>query len=506
MHRQFFRLFLSIMLIVFAATLFQLVCISLFSQSLVYIWSSQVFDEFAENVDTGLKNADFTGTKSIYDYLFSNVSERISGFILRSSEGGHMITFGQSGRGKLIPQVTSAVNDTLILMGHTSATTTDNGGRKLEVDAPKYRLDITIQDPFGMVISDASFSATGNTGKVTVTYPSSITRSDVAGTIEVYINGILAAYLDVLVYSVDYYTPTKFILREVYKVLVYAVPLALVLAFVLAYLVSKRTEKNVKNVEDALAKLSKGQFDVKLPPTKIEEYRQIGNSIEALGKDLSRHSASRKEWIRNISHDLNTPVTGMNMILEGIQDGMFPVNNETIAALKKENDTLMSRIASVAYYSYLLSPDAKCSKKEINLLSEVIEVLISMNSDVTCLVDTETVVYADSSLLSRALKEVFKNAMEYRMGTRKPIIRTEMKDEYLSILVENEGKLPDPLPQFFEPWARGDSSRTQGGSGLGLSIVYQIMELHRGKVSIWEENGKVYVEMLFPFLDYVSVV
>ena len=72
------------MLIVFAATLFQLVCISLFSQSLVYIWSSQVFDEFAENVDTGLKNADFTGTKSIYDYLFSNVSERISGFILRS--------------------------------------------------------------------------------------------------------------------------------------------------------------------------------------------------------------------------------------------------------------------------------------------------------------------------------------------------------------------------------------------------------------------------------------
>ena len=139
------------MLIVFAATLFQLVCISLFSQSLVYIWSSQVFDEFAENVDTGLKNADFTGTKSIYDYLFSNVSERISGFILRSSEGGHMITFGQSGRGKLIPQVTSAVNDTLILMGHTSATTTDNGGRKLEVEAPKYRLDITIQDPFGMV-------------------------------------------------------------------------------------------------------------------------------------------------------------------------------------------------------------------------------------------------------------------------------------------------------------------------------------------------------------------
>ena len=53
--------------------------------------------------------------------------------------------------------------------------------------------------------------------------------------------------------------------------------------------------------------------------------------------------------------------------------------------------------------------------------------------------------------------------------------------------------------RFYVPFGRK-------GSGLGLSIVYQIMELHRGKVSIWEENGKVYVEMLFPFLDYVSVV
>ena len=89
-----------------------------------------------------------------------------------------MITFGQSGRGKLIPEVTAAVNDTLMRMGHTSATTTDNGGRELEGEAPKYRLDITSQDPFGMGISDASFSGRGNTGKVTVTYPSSITLSD----------------------------------------------------------------------------------------------------------------------------------------------------------------------------------------------------------------------------------------------------------------------------------------------------------------------------------------
>ena len=66
------------------------------------------------------------------------------------------------------------------------------------------------------------------------------------------------------------------------------------------------------------------------------------------------------------------------------------------------------------------------------------------------------------------------------------------------IVIQNSGHLPNPLPQFFEPWARGDASRTEGGSGLGLPIVYQIMELHSGAVKIWEEAGSVFVKLVFP--------
>ena len=101
---------------------------------------------------------------------------------------------------------------------------------------------------------------------------------------------------------------------------------------------------------------------------------------------------------------------------------------------------------------------------------------------------------------------MLKNAIEYRTGSDKPLWRATVTDDYLVVTISNRGHLPDPLPQFFEPWARGDASRTQGGSGLGLSIVYQIMELHGGKVSIKEENGIVSVDMSFPFFDYVSVV
>ena len=259
-------------------------------------------------------------------------------------------------------------------------------------------------------------------------------------------------------------------------------------------------------MEDVLNKLSKGQFDITMPPSKIEEYQKMGDSIEALGRDLRRHSASRKEWIRNISHDLNTPVTSINMLLEGIQDGMFPLDQETIKALKKENDTLMSRISSVSYYSYLLSPDAKCEKREMNLLSEANSVMLSAKAEAKLKINEDMVIYADEKLVSRAFLEVLNNAIEYRSDKEDPEWNARLTDESLIVTISNHGHLPDPLPQFFEPWARGDASRTQGGSGLGLSIVYQIMELHGGKVSIREENGVVYVDMSFPFFDYVSVI
>lgn len=506
MHRQFVRLLFAIALILIAISILQVACITVFSQRLIYTWSSQVFDEFAQSVSSSLSKATFTDASSIYDYVFSNVSERISGFVLRSVNGGQMLTFGQSGNGQIIPQLASFVNNSFTYMDDGSTSSSLSRTNIYELPSAKYKLSIVMKNPLSTTIDSVDFSKTDSTEPVYVAYPSSVKKGDIAGTIAVYINDSLSAYLDVLVYSVDYYTPTKFILHEVYKVLGITIPLVLIVGFILAYFVSKRTERNVKNIEKALSSLSEGHFDITVPDSKIMEYNQIGSSIEELGRDLERHSASRKEWIRNISHDLNTPVTSMNMVLEGVLDGLFPLSVDTIKTLKKENDSLRERIASVSYYSYLLSPDAECKKSEVVLKDEVETAMSLTKGTVNLSFPPTAIVYADSNLLTRALEEVIKNAIEYKKGDGKPTIFFLDGGEYTTIKVANPGSLPHPLPQFFEPWSRGDSSRTSGGSGLGLSIVYQIMQLHNGSVDITENGGEVIVSLKFPTLDYFSVV
>ena len=77
-------------------------------------------------------------------------------------------------------------------------------------------------------------------------------------------------------------------------------------------------------------------------------------------------------------------------------------------------------------------------------------------------------------------------------------ISVRREDGFIAICVSNRGSLPRPMPSFFEPWARGDDSRHEGGSGLGLPIVHQIMEMHHGDVQIREDDGLVSVTLKFP--------
>ena len=165
--------------------------------------------------------------------------------------------------------------------------------------------------------------------------------------------------------------------------------------------------------------------------------------------------------------------------------------------MQKENDCLMQRIRSVAYYSYLLSPDARVEKTSLSAREAIKEALLSCGMD--CSVSGEdAVVAADPRLLQRALTELLDNASAYSDEGSDPSASVSVSDGAVMICISNSGHLPDPLPQFFEPWARGDASRTEGGSGLGLPIVYQIMELHGGSVVIGERDGTVSVTLSFP--------
>lgn len=506
MRRQFFRLFFSIILIILVVLGIQICFLLAINFRISKAWADEVLDEFADSISTSIANFKNNSSDSVLNLMVQNSSERISGLIVRDADGTFAISLGLSPRGIPVPQLTASGSSRMSTYYTTYSATrfaasheSNEDGVPCIIDAPRYEIALTTTGTGdARIVTAIDFRELTEGGKQSVVYPSSVKRKDIAGTVLITMDGEPGAYIDVIAYNLDYYNPTKFVVYEIVRAFIVSIPVAIIISILLAYLVSKRNEKVVVRIQEALEDLSAGNYSVDLPETKIDEYKDITHSIYKLAKDLKRHGESRKEWIKNISHDLNTPVTSMNLLLSGAEDGMFPVDDKLITAIKNENDTLKSRIASVTYYSYLMSPDVKCQMSEVSLLNAADEVLQSGKHRIKIEFAPELTVYADPVLLSRALSEVIDNADTYKEGDDSPIWRAEKSGNKTVLYIENRGKLPQPLPQFFEPWARGDDSRTEGGSGLGLSIVYQIMELHNGSVSISEKNGIVTTALEFP--------
>ena len=168
-----------------------------------------------------------------------------------------------------------------------------------------------------------------------------------------------------------------------------------------------------------------------------------------------------------------------------------------IKSIKNENDVLISRISSVTYYSSLINSDHPLNLVESDI-NDVIFASLAGRDGYYFEPEEPVYVHFDFNLVKRALKEVFDNADNYGTKGEKISVRVRKTDKDVTLIVMNKGKLPDPRPPFFEPWARGDESRHEGGSGLGLPIVHQIMEMHHGSVSIDENDGYVFVTLTFP--------
>ncbi len=499
MRNQFFRFFISIFLISLAVILVQCCFIFVGNMRVAGLWKDMVFEEFASSVRSSVEGLSDAGSDSVMNLMVSRTSERISGLLFRDQSGRYILSLGASSAGEQLPSpearrsvITAVPSGRFKLNYQRSISYID-----VDIPAPKYSISIDT-DPFTGLPRSISFDKVEGGEDMLVSLPSIVADQDIAGTIMIIADGSIAGYIDVLVYRIDYYAPTTFALKNLFGAFLLSLPIALVISAVLAAIVSRKNDRSVKEIRNSLSRLSLGYFDVSLPRQSTEEMQQIADSITALGKDLSRHQKSRKEWIRNISHDLNTPVTSINLLVNGALDGMFPLDGKLLEELKKETDTLTGRIQSVAQYSYLLSPDARAEKQDVSILETADGVLQSEKMDALIPADDMTV-YADPKLLEKALREVLRNARTYGSGEGSPRLSFRRGDDGKTVIeVTNSGHLPSPLPQFFEPWARGDASRTAGGSGLGLPIVYQIMELHGGSVRIGESDGNVTVMLAFP--------
>lgn len=486
-RRYFVRLFSSIIAIALAIVLLEVAVVSLSAYKATREWPAFVAGEYVKNVDNSIISSGQISPDTMITTILSASTDSISGVIIRDENGNPNIFYGDlfQGSGK---QTLIYNNDgELDYTDEISSTTAEKDDRiEVKVNTYAFNLDEGEDGVYSFSVDDTGVQ------KISLSLPPNIRKTDVAASVSVNSNGVLKGYFDIIVFGVSSYPPTSFIIKAFTLVFILIIPISLIIAVIASWIVSRRSSRSIEEIKRALESLAKSNFDIEIKAKGTSEYDDISASIMHLSMELKRNQQARKEWIRSISHDLNTPITALQLLVDGASDGVFPLDKSLLENMNAELGELSSRIASVSYYSKLISPEARIERSSFSTSSLVSDVVSGMKEyDRFIVEDKGGAISADRSLAERALYELCENALKYSKD------KVRIIADGTSVKVISNSHLPTSHPDFFEPWARGDVSRHAGGSGMGLPIAGAIMALHGGNISLEERKDGVVAELDF---------
>lgn len=246
-------------------------------------------------------------------------------------------------------------------------------------------------------------------------------------------------------------------------------------------------EKINHNSEDEIGVLAKN----------IDEMSdELKTSVESLRQDIDR----RKRLIRDISHELKTPVTTVSGYTETIQI-LVPDNPKVqkyCEIMIEECDVINTLVQEMLYMSKLESDTFECNK-ELFSVSKLQDKLLSRTENEFSMENIAFDMYpaeitADINLMKRALLNYITNAIKHRTPDTIIEVKGYEEGEYYTFSVTNEGQEISEKEKelIWDVFYKCDEarSRSAGGHGIGLAIVKRIADLHGGKVDLISENGK----------------
>ena len=209
----------------------------------------------------------------------------------------------------------------------------------------------------------------------------------------------------------------------------------------------------------------------------------------------------RRSITNALAHDIKTPLFIISGYAQNLKENLNADKQEyyidRILDRSKEVNNLVHKMLDL---SRLDSPDYVIAKEDIELKALVESVLsdylnLNDNKSIKLSVLSEPVINADRSLITRAITNLMGNAVRY--SDVQTVISVELSDKYISVSNVSSFVTESELKHLTEPYYRGDKNRKTKGSGLGLSVVKSIAEMHGYDLKLLLESNIFTVQIIF---------
>lgn len=259
------------------------------------------------------------------------------------------------------------------------------------------------------------------------------------------------------------------------------------IAAALGWIVAQRTTRPLRALTEAVDEVAATRnFDVPVPTEGNDEVGRLGRGFNRMLSALEMSQEQQKRLVQDTAHELRTPLTSITANVEWLMrapDLDASTRSETLGGVRRElgelND-LMAEIIELATDSHEPAPLTEIEMSAV--VTEAVEQFRRRTGRTVSLQTTPAMVLGDPDSLARAVTNLLSNAHKYSPSASS----IEVLSEAGTVVVNDagEGIPPEDRDRIFDRFYRRDSDRSKPGSGLGLSIVSGIVELHGGAVFV----------------------
>lgn len=272
--------------------------------------------------------------------------------------------------------------------------------------------------------------------------------------------------------------------------------LVLGIATLVAALFARRISKPLTTLAQNTQALAAGDYAIKMPVNSRDEIGQLCHNFNLLAASLLANKDSQSHWVADISHEMRTPLSVLQIQLEAMRDGIRPLTQESVVLLydktlglsKLINDLFELSLSDVGALSYhkekvSIGPLLKTCISHYQVKAESAELTLEDCVDEKL----KAYAFADADRLQQLVSNILENSLRYTNESGKISVSLSVSEKIISFTIDDS---PPGIPsgqeeQIFDRLHRteGSRSRDTGGAGLGLAICKNIVSAHQGTIT-----------------------
>lgn len=267
------------------------------------------------------------------------------------------------------------------------------------------------------------------------------------------------------------------------------------LAVLLAVIASRRLTRPLAALTAAAEAIGRGELASRAPAHARDEIGRLGQTFNLMAENLEKQEGLRRKLFANAAHELRTPLAAMRCELEGMLDGLIPQSREQLQSLRDEINRLAGFLQGMEDLARAEASALSLHRQRLDLcpfLSSIVERYRPLFSEkgVALALDCQATatMEADHERLSQVMVNLLGNALKATGAGGRVTVRGGMQDSAALIeVIDTGGGIADEdMPRIFERFYRGP----QGGMGLGLTIVKELVAAHGGRIEVESRPGE----------------